>query len=108
MADPCRPSRPSRLRGRRAAPGAHPLRSRPDRGAGLWRQIAELLWGAERVAEEWWPGGWMHGRVKRRLANARAMSRAGRAGDGTEGILAGLLRTVPGNENRMAETRSNV
>ena len=36
------------------------------------RQIAELLWGAERVAEEWYPDGWMHGRVKRRLANARA------------------------------------
>ncbi len=32
MADPCRPSR---LRGRHAVPGAHPLRRRPDRGAGL-------------------------------------------------------------------------
>ena len=37
------------------------------------RQIAELFWGEQRVTEEWWPGGWMHGRVKRRLANARAL-----------------------------------
>ena len=37
------------------------------------RQIAELFWGRERVAEEWWPGGWMHGRVRRRLRKARAM-----------------------------------
>ncbi len=28
------------------------------------RQIAELLWGEKRVAEEWYDG-WMHGRVKR-------------------------------------------
>ena len=41
-------------------------------------RIAELLWGRERVAEEWWPDGWMHGhgRVKRRLANGRAMLKA--------------------------------
>ena len=40
------------------------------------REIAELLWGSERVAEEWYPDGWMHGRVKRRLADARAMLKA--------------------------------
>ena len=28
------------------------------------------------VAEDWWPDGWMRGRVKRRLANARAMLKA--------------------------------
>lgn len=32
----------------------------------IWREIAVLLRGAERVTEEWWPGGWMHGRVNRR------------------------------------------
>jgi len=40
------------------------------------RRIAEMLWGRERVAEEWWPGGWMHGRVKRRLVGARALLNA--------------------------------
>ena len=35
------------------------------------RQIAVQLWGAERVAEEWWPGGWM--RVKRQRRRARTM-----------------------------------
>ena len=35
-----------------------------------------------------------------RVEYGRRLSRAGWAGDGTEGILAGLLRTVPGNENR--------
>ena len=43
------------------------------RAASMQPRIAELLRGAERVAEDWWPDGWMHGRVKRRLANARAM-----------------------------------
>ncbi len=47
-----------------------------DRQGRTWREIAVLLWGAERVAEDWWPGGWMHGRVKRRLARARAMLKA--------------------------------
>ena len=47
-----------------------------DRNGLIWRQIAELLWGAGRVAEEWWPGARGHGRVKRRLASARAMLKA--------------------------------
>ncbi|MCY3981096.1 MAG: DUF2285 domain-containing protein [Alphaproteobacteria bacterium] len=38
------------------------------------RQIAELLWGEKRVAEEWHPDSWMQGRVKRHLANARAIT----------------------------------
>ena len=37
------------------------------------REIAELLWGRERVAEEWWEDGWMRARIKRRLTKARAM-----------------------------------
>ena len=47
-----------------------------DQQGRTWREIAVLLWGAERVAEDWWPDGWMRGRVKRRLANARAMLKA--------------------------------
>ena len=43
-----------------------------DQQGRTHRQIAELLWGAERVAEEWWPDSWMHSRIKRRLAKARA------------------------------------
>ena len=44
-----------------------------DQQGRTWRQIADLLWGEKRVADEWWPGGWMHSRVKRRLANAPAL-----------------------------------
>ncbi len=40
------------------------------------REIAVRLWGAERVAAEWWPDGWMHARVKRRIRKARAMLKA--------------------------------
>ncbi len=47
-----------------------------DQKGLTWREIAVLLWGAERVAEDWWPGGWMRGRVKRRIAKARAMLKA--------------------------------
>ena len=47
-----------------------------DQQERTWREIAVLLWGAERVAEDWWPDGWMRSRVKRRLANARAMLKA--------------------------------
>ena len=39
------------------------------------RQIAERLWGAEWVAEEWWVGGWMHSRVKRRRRRAKTILR---------------------------------
>ena len=28
-----------------------------DQKGLTWREIAVLLWGAERVAEDWWPGG---------------------------------------------------
>ena len=47
-----------------------------DQQGLTWRQIAERLWGKERVAEEWWSGGWMHGRIKCRLGKARAMLKA--------------------------------
>ena len=31
------------------------------------------LWGRERVAEEYYDGSWMHTRVKRRRARAKAI-----------------------------------
>ena len=37
------------------------------------REIAAALWGAERVAREWHPDGWMRSAVRRRLAAARAL-----------------------------------
>ena len=37
------------------------------------RQIAERLWGRERVAEEYYDGSWMHTRVKRRRSRAKAI-----------------------------------
>ncbi len=40
------------------------------------RQIAERLWGRERVAEDWWPDGWMQARVKRRFRKVHAMLKA--------------------------------
>ena len=39
------------------------------------REVAIRLWGAGRVAEEWWPGSWMAARVKRRFASARRILR---------------------------------
>ena len=47
-----------------------------DRHGLTRRQIAERLRGRERVAEDWWPDGWMQTRVKRRLRKARAMLKA--------------------------------
>ena len=44
-----------------------------DQKGLTWRQIAERLWGKERVAEEWWDDGWMRARIRRRLARARTM-----------------------------------
>ena len=44
-----------------------------DQNGLSWREIAERLWGAERVAEDWWEDGWMRARIRRRLAKARAM-----------------------------------
>ena len=35
------------------------------------RETAVRLWGAERVAEEYYVGGWMLGRLKRRRRRAR-------------------------------------
>ncbi|MCY4002566.1 MAG: hypothetical protein OXF33_02505 [Rhodospirillales bacterium] len=34
------------------------------------------LWGAERVAEEWWAEGWMLARVKRRRQRAKTILKA--------------------------------
>ena len=36
-------------------------------------EVAVRLWGAERVAEEWWSEGWMLGRVKRRRRRAKTV-----------------------------------
>ncbi len=37
------------------------------------RQVAVRLWGRERVAEEYYDGSWMHTRVKRCRARAKAI-----------------------------------
>ncbi len=37
------------------------------------RQIAVRFWGRERVAEEYCHGSWMHTRVRRRRARAKAI-----------------------------------
>ena len=37
------------------------------------REVAVRLWGAQRVADEWWSDGWMLGRLKRRRRRARAI-----------------------------------
>ena len=37
------------------------------------REIAIAIWGAERVAEEYFPGCWMQSRIKRRLDRAKAI-----------------------------------
>ena len=47
-----------------------------DQNGLTWREIAEVLWGKERVAEEWWADGWMRARIRRRLARVRAMLKA--------------------------------
>ncbi len=44
-----------------------------DQNGLTWREIAEVLWGKERVAEDWWEDGWMRARIRRRLEKARAM-----------------------------------
>ena len=37
------------------------------------REVAVRLWGRERVAEDYYDGSWMHTRVKRRRARAKAI-----------------------------------
>ena len=37
------------------------------------RQIVVRLWGRERVEEEYYAGGWMHGRIKRRRRRVKAI-----------------------------------
>ena len=37
------------------------------------REVAIRFWGPERVAEEYYDGSWMHTRVKRRRARAKAI-----------------------------------
>ena len=37
------------------------------------REIAVRFWGRARVGEEYYIDGWMHARVKRRLARAKAI-----------------------------------
>ena len=37
------------------------------------REIAVAIWGAERVAKEYFPGCWMQSRIKRRLDWAKAI-----------------------------------
>ena len=37
------------------------------------REIAAQIWGAERVAEEWWADSWMRSRIKRRRRRAQLM-----------------------------------
>ncbi len=40
---------------------------------GLTRRRTIRFWGLERVAEEYYDGSWMHTRVKRRRARAKAI-----------------------------------
>ena len=41
------------------------------------RLIAEDIWGAQRVAAEWHPDGWMRSQVKRWVVKARALADGG-------------------------------
>ena len=41
------------------------------------RQIAEDIFGAEEVAAEWHPDGWMRSQVRRWIAKARALVEGG-------------------------------
>ena len=41
------------------------------------RGIAEDVWGAEAVAREWDPDGWMRSQVRRWIAKARALADGG-------------------------------
>ena len=40
------------------------------------REIAVLLWGAERVAAEWDRDSWMRSRIRRRIGKARSILRS--------------------------------
>ena len=44
------------------------------------REIAVDLWGENRVAADWHPGGWMWAKVRRLVRHARAGSSAGSGG----------------------------
>ena len=41
------------------------------------RRIAEEVWGAERVAAEWDPDGWMRSQVRRWVRKANALAAGG-------------------------------